>query len=91
MDTTWKFGETLASIPAKFLREELQNDPRNVTLEQAKDLIEKKRRKPTTLRTKGRLASKAAKEKLHQRKRREEKEDEEEESDNDCEEDENQH
>ena len=63
-----KFGETLASIPAKFLREELQNDPRNVTLEQAKDLIEKKRRKPDNTRTKGRFASKAAKEKLAKEK-----------------------
>ena len=63
-----KFGETLASIPAKFMREELQNDPRNMTLAQAKDLIEKKRRKPDSTRTKGRFASKAAKEKLAKEK-----------------------
>ena len=63
-----KFGDTLASIPAKFMREELQNDPRNMTLAQAKDLIEKKRRKPDSARTKGRFASKAAKEKLAKEK-----------------------
>ena len=63
-----KFGETLASIPAKFMREDLQNDPRNMTLAQAKDLIEKKRRKPDSTRTKGRFASKAAKEKLAKEK-----------------------
>jgi len=63
-----KFGETLASIPAKFMREDLQNDPRNMTLAQAKDLIEKKRKKPDSTRTKGRFASKAAKKKLAKEK-----------------------
>ena len=64
-----KFGDTLASVSAKFMREELQGDPRNMTLIQAKDLIEKKRRKPDNARTKGRFASKAAKEKIAQEKK----------------------